>query len=369
MAVPLLDLNTQNQAHADALQAAFSRVLGSSQFILGREVADFEAAVAQRLGVAECIGVSSGTDALLLALMALDVGPGDEILCPTYTFFATAGCISRLGAEPVFVDVHAESFNIDLEDAAAKISSRTKAILPVHLYGQSADMDAVMALAEAHNLKVVEDCAQAMCARWKDAEVGTIGEFGTYSFFPTKNLGGFGDGGLLTTNDAGLAQRARILRAHGSKPKYYHKQVGGNFRLDALQAALLGVKMGSLDNYISQRRENADRYLQPFAAAGLGESIILPAQMDHCWHTWNQFTLRVQGGRRDALREHLRDRDIASEIYYPLSLHQQACFQELPSRHCPVSEQLALECLSVPIYPELTNALQDEVVGAVAEFF
>ncbi len=369
MAVPLLDLNTQNQAHAEALQAAFGRVLGSSQYILGREVADFEKAVAAELGAPHCIGVSSGTDALVLALMALGIGPGDEVLCPSYTFFATAGSISRLGAEPVFVDVHADSFNMDLADAAAKVSPRTKVILPVHLYGQSADMDAVMELADARGLKVVEDCAQAMGARWKGAQVGTIGDFGTYSFFPTKNLGGFGDGGMLCARDADLADHARILRAHGSKPKYYHKHVGGNFRLDALQAALLGVKLGSLGTYIEQRRANAAHYLRQFAAADLGDNVLLPSEAEHCWHTWNQFTLRVQGGRRDDLREHLRARDIASEIYYPLTLHQQECFQNLPGRPCPVSELLARECLSIPIYPELTRALQDEVVAAVEDFF
>jgi len=370
MAVPLLDLNTQNRSHQDSLQEAFVRVLDSSQFILGDEVAAFEEAVAERLGVAHAIGVSSGTDALLLALMALEVGPGDEVLCPSYTFFATAGCIARLGAEPVFVDVLPDSFNLDVADAAAKVSARTRAVIPVHLYGQSAEMDAVMELAQTHGLKVVEDCAQAMGARWENREVGTIGDFGTYSFFPTKNLGGFGDGGMVTTSDVALAEKVRVLRVHGSKPKYHHGRIGGNFRLDALQAALLAAKLGSLDTFLKQRRNNAAHYLKKLRAeTALASKLVLPTEMEHCWHTWNQFTLRVLDGQRDALREHLRDREIASEIYYPLSLHQQQCFRNLPDRACPVSEQLARECLSIPIFPELTRNLQDEVIAVVAEFF
>jgi len=369
MAVPLLDLNTQNQAHSDALKLAFERVVGSSQFILGHEVASFEKSVAQRLGSEHAIGVSSGTDALLLALMALEIGSGDEVLCPSYTFFATAGCIARLGAIPVFIDVHTDSFNLDVTDAASKITLKTKAILPVHLYGQSADMGAITELAQEHRLKIVEDCAQSMGARWKADEVGTIGDFGTYSFFPTKNLGGFGDGGMLVTNDADLAEKARVLRVHGSKPKYYHKLLGGNFRLDALQASLLAVKLGSLNRFLEQRRANAAYYIESFKSK-LGQhfTLILPSEMEHCWHTWNQFTIRVADGKRDALREHLKQNNIASEIYYPLSLHQQECFQGLPAMPCPVSEQLAQECLSLPIYPELSREMQDEVVVAVTDF-
>ena len=369
MAVPLLDLNAQNQKYANDLQAAFSRILGSSQFILGREVTSFEDSIASSLGSRHSIGVSSGTDALVLALMTIGIGPGDEVLCPSFTFFSTAGCISRLGAEPVFVDVLPNTFNINLDDAVAKISPRTKAIIPVHLYGQSADMDAVMELADFHGIKVVEDCAQAMGARWKNIQVGTIGDFGAYSFFPTKNLGGFGDGGLLSVTDPELAERARTLRVHGSKPKYYHKYVGGNFRLDALQAALLSVKLDSLESYINQRRSNAEYYHSQLSALGFGDKLMLPSEADNCRHTWNQFTLRIPEGRRDDLREHLRVCDIASEIYYPLTLHQQECFQNLPDRPCPVSEQLAGECLSIPIYPELTTELQDEVVFSIADFF
>jgi len=369
MAVPLLDLNTQNQSHSDALKLAFERVVGSSQFILGHEVASFEKLVAQRLGSEHAIGVSSGTDALLLALMALEIGPGDEVLCPSYTFFATAGCIARLGAIPVFIDVHTDSFNLDVADAAPKITPKTKAILPVHLYGQSADMGAITGLAQEHGLKVVEDCAQSMGARWKDDEVGTIGDFGTYSFFPTKNLGGFGDGGMLVTNDADLADKARVLRVHGSNPKYYHKLIGGNFRLDALQAALLAVKLGSLNEFLEQRRANAAYYLKSFKSHRRQDlPLILPPEMEHCWHTWNQFTIRVMDGKRDALQAHLKNYEIASEIYYPLSLHQQQCFRDLPAMPCHVSERLAKECLSLPIYPELSRKMQDEVVEVVTDF-
>tara|TARA_B100001123_G_scaffold260794_1_gene290553 strand:+ start:245 stop:1357 length:1113 start_codon:yes stop_codon:yes gene_type:complete len=370
MPVPLFELNLQNKANHNALLAAFERVVEHGQFILGPEVAAFEGDLIRRVGVGNAIGVSSGTDALLLSLMALDVGPGDEVLCPSFTFFATAGCISRLGAEPVFVDVLADSFNLDVADAATKVSGRTKVIMPVHLYGQAADMDGVLELARTHKLKVVEDCAQALGAKWKGQEVGSMGDFGAFSFFPTKNLGGFGDGGVLLTNDDDLAEKARVLRVHGSKPKYFHKTVGGNFRLDALQAALLGVKLGNLEQLLGQRRGNATQYLERLEAESrLKDNVILPSEGPDCWHTWNQFTIRVPGGRRDDLREFLQEKGIASEIYYPLSLHQQECFKNLTKRSCPVSEQLSGECLSLPIYPELTLDMLDEVVSAIVGFF
>ena len=371
MKVPLLDLNSQNNSMREELQAAFMQVVDSSQFILGSRVAEFEDSVAECLGVKDAIGVSSGTDALLVALMALDIKAGDEVLCPSFTFFATAGCISRLGAVPVFVDVREDNFQIDLEDAARKITDRTTAILPVHLFGQSADMYGVMQLAQSGGLQVVEDCAQSMGARWDEKEVGTIGDFGTFSFFPTKNLGGFGDGGMVVTNNVKLGEKVRVLRAHGSKPKYYHSMVGGNFRLDALQAALLKVKYGQVDHYIGARRRNAEYYLERFAqhAKALDGKIVLPSESEHCWHTWNQFTLRVQNGKRNNLREFLKDREIASEIYYPLSLHQQECFASLPPQDCPVSEMLTQEVLSIPIYPELNRDQQDTVVAAIVDFF
>ena len=370
MKVPLLDLNTQNHSMREELQAAFLQVVDSSQFILGSHVAEFENSVAESLGAKDAIGVSSGTDALLVALMALDVKAGDEVLCPSFTFFATAGCISRLGAVPVFVDVREDNFQIDLEDAARKITDRTTAILPVHLFGQAADMDGVMELAESKGLRVIEDCAQSMGARWKENEVGTIGDLGTFSFFPTKNLGGFGDGGMVVTNDAKLGEKVRVLRAHGSKPKYYHSMVGGNFRLDALQAALLRVKYGQMEAYIGARRKNAAYYMEAFAqhTKALEGKIVLPFESEDCWHTWNQFTIRVQGGKRDDLREFLKNREIASEIYYPLSLHQQECFANLPQQKCPVSEKLTQEVLSIPVYPEISQDQQDKVVATIVDF-
>src|SRR4051812_10066730 len=301
MAVPLLDLNAQNIPLEAELKSVFDRVLKSGQFILGPEVQKFETEIASFTGAKHAIGVSSGTDAILLALMALDIQPGDEVLCPTYTFFATAGCVARIGAVPVFVDALPETFNLDVADAIRKISPRTKAIIPVHLFGQCADMDAVMELAKAHKLAVIEDAAQSLGARYKGRGAGTIGTFGTYSFFPSKNLGGLGDGGLLVTNDDALAERAMLLRTHGSKPKYYHKYIGGNFRLDALQAAFLRVKLPHYTEYTARRRANAAYYTEKLsklpgvvlasdykATDGNGTKLVLPVARPECDHIWNQ---------------------------------------------------------------------------------
>ena len=277
MAVPLFDTKIQNNALAADLQAAFARVLASGMFILGPEVQSFERQCADYLGVRHALGISSGTDAILLALMALDIGPGDEVLCPSFTFFATAGCVARTGAKPVFCDVRADTFNLDVTDAARRITPRTKAILPVHLYGQAAEMESVNALARQHGIKVIEDAAQAVGATQGGRRAGSFGDFGAFSFFPTKNLGAFGDAGLLTTNDDVLAERATLLRNHGAHPKYFHKFVGGNFRLDAVQAALLAVKLPHLDGYAQLRAANAARYTEHFAKLpGLGTKLILP---------------------------------------------------------------------------------------------
>ncbi len=391
MKVPLLDVNAQNLPLEEELTAAFTRVLHSGRFIMGPEVEALEAEVAEFVGARHGIGVTSGTDAILVALMALDIGPGDEVLCPAFTFFATAGCISRTGATPVFVDACPGCFNLDPDDAARKVTQRTKAIIPVHLFGQSAEMDAVMTLAREHNLHVIEDGAQAIGARYRGRGCGAMGDFGTYSFFPSKNLGGFGDGGMVVCNDDDLAERARILRMHGSKPKYFHREVGGNFRLDPLQAALLRVKLRRYGDYTRARQENAAYYtgklsaLQGVAAAparcccgegreeSTGEArVVLPTCCEHNEHIWNQFTLRVRGeGRRDALREHLGTHGIGSEIYYPLTMDQQECFSNLPERSRTGNEAahlLATEALSLPIYPELTREMQDHVVTVLAEF-
>jgi dTDP-4-amino-4,6-dideoxygalactose transaminase len=366
MPVPLLDLNRQNAPLHAELMGACERVLRSGHFIQGEEVELFEADCARFLGIKHAVAVSSGTDAILVALMALDIGPGDEVICPSFTFFATAGCIARVGATPVFADVHLDSFNIDAADAARRVTARTKAIIPVHLFGQSADMDPLLALAKAHNLAVVEDAAQSLGARYKSRACGTMGDAGTFSFFPSKNLGGFGDGGLVATNRDDLAERIRLLRTHGAKPKYYHKLVGGNFRLDALQCALLRVKLPHLNSYCEARQRNAVFYTQRLC--GL-PGVVLPTVAAANDHIWNQYTLRVTGrGHREALREALTKNSIGHEIYYPLPLHQQECFAPPHGMKSivPASDQLAAECLSIPVFPELTVAEHTEVGNAVA---
>jgi dTDP-4-amino-4,6-dideoxygalactose transaminase len=369
--VPLLDLKDQHSALAAALTAAFERILQSGQFILGHEVSEFEEAAATLTGAKHAIGVSSGTDAILLALMALGIGPGDEVLCPTFTFFATAGCVTRVGAAPVFVDSREDSFNIDVADAARRITPNTKAIMPVHLFGQSADMNAVRDLAKAHGLFVIEDAAQALGATFEGRPAGSMSDFGTFSFFPTKNLGALGDAGLLVTSNDELAAKARLLRNHGAERQYFHKLAGGNFRLDALQAAFLNVKLPHLASYTARRRDNAAFYHSAFGAAALPDAgILLPSELPGNYHIWNQYTVRVGGNQRDALRQFLTERGIGSAIYYPVPLHQQECFAGLASAHMslPVAEQLARECLSLPIYPELTRDQLKTVVESISGF-
>ncbi len=368
MPVPLLDVNAQNSPLEADLTAAFQRVLRHGMFILGKEVDQFESEVRDFLGVKHAIGVSSGTDALVLALMALDIQPGDEVLCPAFTFFATGGSVARLGAVPVFVDVDPVHFNINVDDARAKITPRTKAIMPVHLFGQSADMDAIMALAKEFNLRVIEDAAQSLGAKTQGRQTGTIGEFGCYSFFPSKNLGGLGDAGLLVTNDDKLGEYARILRVHGMAPKYYHHYVGANFRIDALQAAFLSVKLKHYASYTERRQANAAYYLQHLAGT---PGIVLPSVGAGNFHIWNQFTLRVLDGKRDALRDHLWANKVGCEVYYPVTLDQQKCFASLPAharQGCEISHQHAAEVLSIPIYPELTDPQKAEVVAAIQAF-
>lgn len=392
MAVPLLDVNAQNHPLESAFNEAFQRVFRTGHFIMGQEVTAFESEIASLVRAKHALGISSGTDAILLALMALDIGPGDEVLCPAFTFFATAGCVSRTGATPVFVDVCPVCFNIDVNDARKKITSRTRAIVPVHLFGQSAAMDSILALAQEHDLRVVEDAAQAIGAGYQGRSVGTMGDFGCYSFFPSKNLGGLGDGGLLVTEDDELAQKAISLRNHGMSPKYYHSHIGGNFRLDALQAAFLRVKIPHYVGYTSNRQANAAYYtehlgaLPGVAAAQAGTCtcvnaaplpasearITLPLALPGNDHIWNQYTLRVSGlGQRDALRDYLVSQQIGCEIYYPLTMDQQACFAHLPAASragCDVSHQLSNEVLSIPIYPELRLEQKEAVVAAVGQF-
>ena len=368
--VPLVGLNEQNQTLALELKEAFERVLDSSQFILGPEVTEFESLAAELIGTRHAIGTSSGTDALMLSLMTLGIGPGDEVLCPSFTFFATAGAIARIGATPVFVDSIDTDFNIDLDDAERRVTGKTKAIIPVHLFGQSADMDGAQRLAKAHGLVVLEDAAQSMGATFRGQQVGTMGDLSAFSFFPSKNLGGFGDGGMIATDDDDFAKRARILRVHGGAPKYYHKVIGGNFRMDPLQAALLKVKLTHLPGYLARRRTNAEQYLERLAKFDhVAEGrLVLPTEIESRSHTWNQFTLRVVNGKRHVLEEHLTTNNIGHAIYYPVPMHKQECFAHLPNfgESLPVCEKMAREVLSIPVYPELTEEQFSHVVDTLA---
>jgi dTDP-4-amino-4,6-dideoxygalactose transaminase len=366
--VPLLDLQAQFVPLREEILAAIARVCDSQQFILGAEVEALERELAAMLEVPHAIGVSSGTDALLVAMMALGIGPGDEVVTPTYSFFATAGCVSRLNARPVFVDSDPETFNLDPAATVAAITPRTRAIVPVHLFGQSADLAPIVAAARERGVAVIEDAAQAIGTRDKGRCVGGIGDFGCFSFFPSKNLGAFGDGGLVTARDAALAERVRLLRGHGMQPKYYHHLVGGNFRLDALQAAVLRVKAPHLAGWTEARRRNAARYRTLFAQAGLLDRVRLPVERPDGYHIYNQFVVRVAD--RDGLRAHLSAAGIGTEIYYPVPFHLQACFRDLGYREgdFPVAEAAARESLALPIYGELTEAQQAQVVDAIAEF-
>lgn len=363
--VPLLDLKAQYAAIREECRAAFDRVADAQYFIGGPEVEGLEAEVAAYSQCQHGIGVTSGTDALLVAMMAIGIGPGDEVITTSYTFFATGGCIHRLGATPVFVDINPVSYNIDPALIEAAITPRTRAIMPVHLYGQMADMDSIMAIAQRHNLYVIEDAAQAIGAEHRGRRAGSIGHFGCFSFFPSKNLGAFGDGGMIIANDPALAHRARLLRNHGAEPKYYHKLVGGNFRLDALQAAILRVKLKYLDGWTAGRQRNAARYRALFASAGLPD-VVLPAEEPDRRHIYNQFVIRT--GRRAAVMAKLKERRIGHEIYYPVPLHLQECFADLgyTPGSLPHSEKAAQETLALPIYPELTAEMQAAVVDAIA---
>lgn len=369
MTVPLLDLQAQYQPLRQPLLDALTRVADSQRFIGGPEVDAFEREVAAVVDVRHAIGVSSGTDALLAALMALDIGPGDEVVTSTFSFFATAGCIARVGARPVFVDIDPDSFNIDVVAAARACTAKTKALLPVHLFGQSADMSAVLALADEFHLKVIEDAAQAIGATDHGGHAGAIGHLGCFSFFPSKNLGGFGDGGLVTTNDDRLAHKVRLLRNHGMEPKYFHKLVGGNFRLDAIQAAVLRVKLPHLARWTEGRRANAARYRQMFHDAGLTGTVQLPSERPDRYHIYNQFVVRVPD--RDGLKGHLDAAGVGTEIYYPVPFHQQECFAGLgySPGDFPHAEKAAAEVLALPIYPELTVDQQQYVVDQIAAYY
>lgn len=392
MKIPLLDLKAQYATIRSEVRAAIDDVCESQHFILGPQVESFESEVACLSQVRFAIGVSSGTDALLIALMAIDIKPGDEVITTPYTFFATAGAIARLGAKPVFVDIDPNTYNIDAHLIGDAITSRTRAIIPVHLYGQQADMAAIMEIAGRRKLYVIEDAAQAIGSEGEGGRAGAIGHFGCFSFFPSKNLGGFGDGGMVVSNDAELAKKVKLLRNHGYSPKYYNKVVGGNFRLDAIQAAVLRVKLKYLDEWTAARQRNASLYRRLFTEAGLcrdtvdsgardvnakpcsvGQDCIdgigLPFESPQSRHIYNQFVIRC--ARRDQLAEYLKEQGIGTEVYYPVPMHLQECFKDLGYKagDFPVSEGAANQTLALPIYPELTPEMISTVVNAIAGFF
>jgi dTDP-4-amino-4,6-dideoxygalactose transaminase len=398
MKVPLLDLKAQYRAIKDDIMEALGGVLEEQYFILGPKVADLEEKIAAYSGTTYAVGVSSGSDALLICLMAEEIGPGDEVITTPYSFFATAGVISRLGAVPVFVDIEPDTYNINADLIEEHITPKTRAIVPVHLYGQCADMDSLVEIAREKDLVVIEDAAQAIGAEYVSKisapsrihRAGTMGDYGCFSFFPTKNLGGYGDGGMVVTDDPQKAEKLKILRVHGSKPKYYHTFVGGNFRLDAIQAAVLSVKLPHLDAWTAKRQENAAWYDRAWQSTDIVERglIKLPKPVwrdafakedpvqnretqssNFHYHIYNQYV--IASPRRDELRMHLSDKGIGTEIYYPVPLHLQKCFEDLGYRpgSCPVSEEAARTTLALPVYPELTPEQQKYVVNSIVEFF
>lgn len=366
--VPLLDLHAQYTPLRQSLLEAVTRVCDSQRFIGGPEVEGLERELAADLETPHAIGMSSGTDALVASLMAFNIGPGDEVITPTYSFFATAGAVARLGATPVLVDSEADTFNLDPTATVAAITTRTKAIIPVHLFGQSAELAPILAAAADKCIPVIEDAAQAIGCIYHGKHVGNWGAIGCFSFFPSKNLGGFGDGGLATTTSPELAHRLRLIRNHGMEPKYYHHMVGANFRIDALQAAVLRVKRPHLAGWSAGRRANAARYRAMFADAGLAE-VILPVEAPDRTHIYNQFVIRVPN--RDGLRTHLDSAGIGTEVYYPVPFHLQECFASLGYKAgaFPVAEAAAASSLALPIYPELTEAQQAAVVDAIRTFY
>ena len=385
MRVPLLDLKGQYAPLRAEIEAAIREVCDEQRFVLGPRVAELEAKVAEYCETKHGLGVSSGTDALLLALMALDIGPGDEVVTSPFTFFATAGVVARLGARPFFCDIDPDTFNLDPAAVRTALAERCeprgdrlvnratrgviKALLPVHLYGQMADLDALLKIAREHRLAVVEDAAQAIGAALADGRrAGSVGDVGCLSYFPTKNLGAFGDAGMCVTNDSALHERMRILRVHGGEPKYYHSLIGGNFRLDELQAAVLVVKLKHLDDWTRARQRNADHYDSLIRDAGLGTAVRVPQRVQGCRHIFNQYVIRTE--RRDALRAHLAASGVGTEIYYPVPLHAQRCFAYLEHapEDFPEAQRAAAEVLALPIYPELTVEQRVYAVECIAEF-
>lgn len=386
LSVPLLDLKAQYASIREDVRSAMDKVCDAQWFVMGPNVVELESKIAEYSQCAHGVGVSSGTDALLVALMALEIGHGDAVITTPYTFFATGGTIARLGARPVFCDIDPETYNISpdsIRDFLAQeckvkngvvihrpSGAAVKAMMPVHLYGQTADIESLMGVANEYGLPVVEDAAQSIGSEYSDGErAGSRGAIGCFSFFPSKNLGAFGDGGMCTTNDDELADRLRILRLHGGKPKYYHAVVGGNFRLDALQAAILLVKLRSLDSWTAGRQSNAAFYDSAFAEAALGDGVSTPKMLTGARHIYNQYVIRVRD--RDRLRAHLGDAGIGTEIYYPVPLHLQKCFADLGYKEgdFPESESAANETIAIPVYPELSREQQEYVVSTIVDFY
>jgi dTDP-4-amino-4,6-dideoxygalactose transaminase len=367
MTVPPLDLWNQHEPLLDQMLEAFEQIVRSSGFVLGKTVEDFENALGQACGGGHVTGVSSGTDSLLVALMAMGIGHGDEVITSPFTFFATAGSIARVGATPVFVDVDDATFNIDVAKIEVAITGQTRGIMPVHLYGHMADMDGIMTIARKHNLKVIEDAAQAIGAKVDDRQAGTIGDVGCFSFYPTKNLAALGDAGACLSRDDVLAKAIHSMRLHGETSRYHHRLIGGNFRIDAIQAAMLQIKLPYLAAWTEKRRALAQRYtqlLQPVA-------VMTPTQLPGYTHVYHQYTLRVLDGGRDALRDHLVSKGIGHGVFYPVPLHLQECFAHLGGKagQFPVAERQASEVISLPIFPGMTQQQQDQVIHAIQDFF
>jgi dTDP-4-amino-4,6-dideoxygalactose transaminase len=370
MQVPLLDLKEQYRSMKDEILQEISGLCDSQMFILGQKVETFESEIAEYCATDYACGVSSGSDALIIALMNEGIGHGDEVITTPFTFFATVGAIVRVGATPVFVDIEPNTFNLDPKVIEAEITSKTKAIMPVHLYGQCADMDAINKIAEKHGLIVVEDACQAIGAEYKGNRAGSISDYGCFSFFPSKNLGAFGDGGIVTTNSAEKCEKLKIFRNHGMFPKYYHKYIGGNFRLDALQAAVLSIKLRKLDSWSEARQQNAAEYRELFAQSAIDEQLTLPVVADYTTrHIYNQFCILVADGKRDELRQGLNDAGIGCDIYYPVPLHLQECFSDMGLKvgDFPVSEKVANEILAIPIFPESTSEQREYVVKTIEQ--
>lgn len=369
--VPLLDLKRQHGPLHEEMVAALSGVCESGAFVLGPEVQKLEETMQAYCGVEHAIGCASGSDALLLALMAVGVEKGMEVILPSFTFFATASAVTRLGARPVFADIDPDTFNIDPASVESLLTSATKAIIPVHLYGQCAEMDEIRRIADAVGAVVIEDAAQAIGAEYKGQRAGSMGQIGCFSFYPTKNLGGVGDGGMLTAGADDLADALSLLRVHGMRPRYYHQVIGINSRLDGFQAAVLNLKFAHLDEWTEMRQENAARYTEMFTDAGLDERIGLPATAPDRRHVWNQYVVRVPDGERDALRAFLAESKIGTEVYYPMGLHEQACFQYLgyAKGDLPETDRATAEVMALPIFPELTADEQAFVVSRMAQYY